>query len=1060
MAEKYLLPALKNTPEIESDQLWELFADPYDFLLNNLKLYYEPNVSIFDGGSNATPHIYEQMLIFHKAFFQGDHPEHQRAVLEWRVILFVMALQRICNLRVSVEKVELSENSPNAFLRAAAMMKPQDKPVFHHTTWDFFYLLLLDDEPIAIFSPLTLVCPVKQLMKKIEGIVPLSIQKENGTEQLLFEDRVNKRAFENLGAWLGHLADKLACSDEKGICVERFGQVIKELKDFERYCRGNGDASEEQIFKYEIYSSMNSSIRKDYDFFNYCCDIYLANPKWEFLIHRYQDDIFIDQLPLVVWNDTPGTMENKDYIRRLDEYFHSILKPGNGSARAIEVRRQGGERMAACALMPFKEGFVEELISHEISSQDFFEQFTVTCDADTGVMEVRLQIKGFPYYFSKKYSKQQRHLILAEEMVTTCLWPPAPVDALNWNLYYAYSAGDFSKTEVAIPGASGEIQYDGKKGIAPFRLIRTNTFPAYIKYSNGRTGGYLPVTAEPKGQKQDGGKLTLFVDIGHSSTSVLLVKDGKERIPFLLPQSVRIAGKKDLSVQTQFIVSDAKAENRAWFKNMIHSFRDYNRSSGKGNHITPFEDGVVLFDYDSYQKLSSEDGIGFVNFEYAPMDPTEREKAHLMVEQILLYTVYQAALKNCSYLEVCFLHGYRNDCTQLGELKGLWANAFNWVREWTGIRKSIPCPIQEMWECEALAYATYHEFIEERKVKGQKIPEDSLYIGVDIGWKKTQAAFLTNIDAKQKQDETSGGGEPPADIMVHTAEIEYAGRDISLLNADCTFPQYPELLNILLKGSRDLRQGEFEELLREFGSYYGGAGSGGKDKAYYDGLFDVIAAKIEAENFKVPPDVYNNMPEFRLFINLYTYNILLLFLNIGYLLKRVIGNQKQVKLYLSGNGAKFIRWISNDKDYTKIDKGNAHEAWIPQLKHSVLDWIMKGCLKENAGTEGLEIEINLTKHAKEQLLEGFAFRHVPGLYSYSPTKLELHFEELKNEFDVNGGTAFKGLCDELYAELIGGEIMEEQKSGSKVSDAVPDISEMLRMNSKTAAKKVIDKMNK
>ena len=56
MAEKYLLPALKNTPEIESDQLWELCADPYDCLLNNLTLYYEPNVSIFDGGSKATPH--------------------------------------------------------------------------------------------------------------------------------------------------------------------------------------------------------------------------------------------------------------------------------------------------------------------------------------------------------------------------------------------------------------------------------------------------------------------------------------------------------------------------------------------------------------------------------------------------------------------------------------------------------------------------------------------------------------------------------------------------------------------------------------------------------------------------------------------------------------------------------------------------------------------------------------------------------------------------------------------------------------------------------------------
>ncbi len=1063
MAEKYLLPALKKTPEIESDQLWEPVADPYGFLLDNLKLYYEPNVSIFDGGSNAMPHIYEQMLIFHKAFFQADHPEHRRAVLEWRVILFIMALQRICNLPVSVEKVELSENSPNALLRAAAIMRPQDEPVFYRTTWDFFYLLLLDKEPVAIFSPLTLVCPVKQLMKKIKGIVPLCIQKENGREKLIFEDRVTRTAFENLGNWLEHLDAKLSRSAADGISVERFEQVKDEIKAFEKYCRGKGAGSGKCILKDAIYSSMNSNIRKDYDFFNCCCDIYLADSKLEFLIQRYKDDIFEDVLPLVVWDDTPGTMENKEYIRHLDMLFSHILQLGNPPVSVIKVRKQGGERMAACALLPFKESFVEELMEHEISSQDFFEQFTVSCDTDTGVMEVSLQIKGFPYYFTKKYSRTKCKRILAEEMAITCLWPPSPVGALDWNLYYAYSAGDFSKTETDIPGAVGKIAYEGKSGMPSFRLIRTKTFPAYIQYSNSKTSGYLPVASVPKGQKQDGGKLSLFVDIGHSSASVLLVKDGKTRIPFCIPRSAQIAGKKDSSVWAQFLPADGKAEEKTWFKNMIHSFRGYKRTAGVGNHITPFEDGVVLFDYDSDQKLSSAEGIDFINFAYSAMDPMKREQAHLMIEQIVLYAVYQAALENCAYLEICFLHGYRRDCPQLGELKGLWANAFNWVRDWTGIRKSIPCPIEGMWECEALAYATYYEVVQENKMKALKIPEDSLYIGVDIGWKKTQIVFLTNGEGENgeaekgsKARESSG---QPVGIKVHTAEIEYAGRDISLLNPSFVFPKYPMMLNILLNGTSDLNRGEFGDLLREFGRSCSSAGSS-RGKEYDDGLFDVIAARIEAAKFRVPPDIYNNMPEFRLFINLYTYNILLLFLNIGYLLKKVRGKRKKVKLYLSGNGSKFIRWISNDKEYTKIDQGNARAVWIPQLEHNVLDWIRNDCQEASGDAgEGLEIEINLPEKAKEKLLEGFAFRHVPALYGSSPEKLELHFDSLKNEFDPNDGEALKGLFDALYQELIGSEIQEERERSIHVQDAALDISEMLRINSQTAAKDVIDKMN-
>lgn len=68
MKKKYLLPTLKEEPRLINDDFWEEIDDIYDFLLNNMKLYYETSESVFDEGSNAMPHIFEQMLLFHRIF--------------------------------------------------------------------------------------------------------------------------------------------------------------------------------------------------------------------------------------------------------------------------------------------------------------------------------------------------------------------------------------------------------------------------------------------------------------------------------------------------------------------------------------------------------------------------------------------------------------------------------------------------------------------------------------------------------------------------------------------------------------------------------------------------------------------------------------------------------------------------------------------------------------------------------------------------------------------------------------------------------------------------------
>ena len=126
MGKKYLLPPLLEESEIKNDDCWEDFENPYEFLIKKMKLQNEPNTSIFEGGSNAVPHVYEQMILFHDAFFDEKHLEHERAVIEWKSILILLAVQRIQNIDISLKKVEFNEQSENPFLRAALTEKLMD----------------------------------------------------------------------------------------------------------------------------------------------------------------------------------------------------------------------------------------------------------------------------------------------------------------------------------------------------------------------------------------------------------------------------------------------------------------------------------------------------------------------------------------------------------------------------------------------------------------------------------------------------------------------------------------------------------------------------------------------------------------------------------------------------------------------------------------------------------------------------------------------------------------------------------------------------------------------
>lgn len=985
MEKKYLLPKLVEEVELEANCGWENRERVYDFLIDNMFLHFAPNTSVFEGGSNAVPHMFEQMLLFHKAFLDDKNPEHNRAVMEWRAVLSIMALQRVCNVYLDLVRVDLSGKNNSPFLKAAYNFRPEDDPVFHNTTWEFLYIVRLKKVPIAIFSPVTLVCPAKMFLKKVNENLEnnwLSIIKGEGGEQLIFDFQGERKELSELREWLNKLRGNL--SSVNGECEDKYRKIIKELKQFADMCGSSIDSDGGSPFKERIYDCINNSIQKQYDFFNNCCEVRVKNEKLRFLVERYLEDVFGDKVLVLVYDDAPDTMEKEENIYKLEELYRNILYIEDRRP-IIEVRDNGGRRKAACVFLPFKSHFVSELIQNHITPNEFFGSFDAIYHPMASQMEVVLQIKGFPYCFRKKYSKTNWEYIYGRDIGATYIWPTAQIDAIGWKNYYIYTEETKdTQIEVSVPEAVSQVKYINRSGHGinnTFQLCKSHSFPAYLCYTCKGVRGYVPIWTKHLGTNEIGATASVIVDLGHATTSISIFKEyggnvqlesrkeGQD-VSFWSPRSTRIVGDRNgvKAVNMNFVIPDEEKSKEVsnCIKNMMHCFRDYDKFPIVVKERRPFEDGQILFDSSAYLNELQESIVSYINFEYALMDQIHREKVHIFIEQLLVYAVYQIIIWECSYVRVYFLHGYEDGDSRLGELKGLWNNALANVRQRTGINSAGSEDTIEVKEHEALACYVYEQVYKENMADFSSTFDKNINIGMNIGWKNTNVVILSGDQAQgQIQSQVQGKFK----LQVKHAALEYAGRNISMLidadNNQLNFPIYPKILQILL-GGQDLEQKpDIQKMLMEFSDLFG---SRQKDVAHYQGVFDSIAKKIDEEDYHISPDVFNNMPEFRYYVMAVTYNIMLLFISVGVLLKsnKSEGNE-QVNIYLGGNGAKFLKWISNFKDVQEIERLGAHELLILPMKNGIMEYFA-----EAAGLDvgKNKIRIILADKPEEQLVQG------------------------------------------------------------------------------------------
>lgn len=1058
---KYLLPKLKKEEFISNDydNLWALKDNVYDFLLDNLESDYEPIESVFDDGNSSIPHIFEHVITFNRAFYDINNRDHKRAVMEWKAVFSILALKRIKNINLNIIKVDLS-GTKNPFIAAASMFKPEDEHIIYNATWDFIYILIYKDEPIALFSPITIVCPAKLFLKKIKDINWIDIVRRNNKEELIYHFKEKSIEFSSIKGWVNKLKKEIRCNpDASGDAVGKYEHLEIQINKFIKELSINSTDEDEIKYKTNIYTDMNNEIRKEYDYLNICCDFIPVNDKLTFLIDKYLEDVFTNKLIIILYDDKPDSIYNMENIDKLEKIFGNVLKINSEKVISVE---EGGDKVPFFALMPFKIEFISEILKNEITAEEFIEEYKMIYNQEAEEIEVNLTIKGFPYSFKKNYYIQDWHYIYANKLLPVSIWPNINISGIEWNVYYTYIYLNSSNINIDIPYDKAEhVTYT--PDISPnsvskkFQIIKTDLFPSYIRIKDNEISGYLPIETKKVTANEYGANATIYVDIGHSSMGLSIIKNYKnsnnkmenEIIDFSLPISLPIIINEKYSdvLNEQFIPNEDKHiyKEDTYFKNMLHSFYDYTCNPNKYS-VNPFINGQVVFMSNINENMFENFFYDFINYDFYGSRERERKNIHIFIEQILLFAVYKALLMECTTFNVKFLHEVTSD-DKLGELKGLWNNVFTHIKDSTGMKNDFAVSIKGIYEHEALAYYVLKQLSSQSQINRDNplIPVNEYNVGLDIGTKKTIMTYIYS-----KKDDPS--------VYSKYSIIPFAGRDISILNDHIKFKEYKNILSVLLGDSYEISiDNTWNSLiLNEFDNLYKNCE---KELDYYYGLFDLIAMKIEEKNFKTPPDVFNRKPEFDKYIKIITNNVLLLFFEIGCLLGKMVQSENPpssaiINIYLGGNAAKFLYWISNKNESKCIDETNEKKFFIVNLQHSILEIIKTGLsLFVNLDIKEINCKIEFSNKIKKQLIEGF-IDFDNRLDNYRNVVFEQVDDSIDSPISDKVINNIQGIRDDVFKDNL--DIFNSTQSSAEPIDS---LTEKIIISANETSSKVIDYIN-
>lgn len=108
---------------------------------------------------DAIPDIWAKPLLFAYALRERDHELRPEAIVSLRGFLAILALRHRKRFDISISQVDVAKKDGQEFFRAIRRIEPPPPSMAPDTTWDKHFIFKMDDQPIGMTSPLSLVYP-------------------------------------------------------------------------------------------------------------------------------------------------------------------------------------------------------------------------------------------------------------------------------------------------------------------------------------------------------------------------------------------------------------------------------------------------------------------------------------------------------------------------------------------------------------------------------------------------------------------------------------------------------------------------------------------------------------------------------------------------------------------------------------------------------------------------------------------------------------------------------------------------------------------------------------
>ena len=770
------------------------------------------------GNIDSIPDIWAKPLLFKMALFDLETTRefvaglHDRVLGEWRALLAMLALQKIKQINLRAELVDLTgENMPLA--QVLKSLAPKESFLGNDKAWlNDIYVIFYNDAPLAMTSPTTLVAIAADYSSTFKGRIemPWSKDKNTLTDPIKYLTHDELTA---LQAWLKQLHGNLRTESQRGglnaNSQDIANNLLKCIKNYQDDIGREIGTTRADISVNFVPSNLNlhmglaryidqtvqereasiedSSVRLLVNPSRAQKNILLISPEFVKAFARQEG---VEPARLVIWQGISGNdvtdkslqgdrnkvnrvvLKDAEF-RRPEDFFYdqmAVVEPGNAFPGSIEI---AGTIVLAdddlTPILPIKRELAELFTAKEIQSR-----LSIAEDNDSILLHFNFPLSGIngantEFRFTKKYPKRDL-IYIQQEVPVIELWPN--IRREDWQKYYLYyenyraqeTGTDASELLVdemyyVEPWTFGkELAQDfPAQGLKNCFTAKLDNFPEALRfhYKAPNSGssvfeiGLILLNPPELIQRQVGLNWKIGVDFGTSSTMLYYSENGKSPTPLdFEPHLFKVTESGGARAQT-FINFIASNPPARPDGSFLSIFHLRDATKEK---IRPLQDGNVL----SFIRRDVFERLGHrvdANLKWKE-DDLGRRKVGAYVRQICMQALVEAAAKGVDKIQWNFSYPTAFSQEKKSTFAKTCRDGITDVYGNSGFIVQANKDVSIWSESEAAAY--YFNKLNQKM--GVNFTDGAICI--DIG------AGTTDISVISGQ---------PAQIVYHTS-IQYAGR--------------------------------------------------------------------------------------------------------------------------------------------------------------------------------------------------------------------------------------------------------------------------------------------